>query len=446
MKPKLLLERGQALIMIAFAAFGLFAVAGLAIDGSAKYSDRRHAQNAADTAALTGALAKASNVSQWKFAAVSRADDNGYDNDLVTNHVQVNNPPISGIYSDCSDVHFNCNDYVQVIIDSTVNTWFARIIGINQTHNHVEAVASTISANDHFNFGGNAIVAMSPTGCALVAGGSTDAHINGGGIFSNSDATCAFKKMSCDGILNINNGTGTVTTVGGYTLNGNCMPDAGMDPFNTQIPFPPPYQEISPPAACGTNGTQVNNKQTGITTLSPGYFSSISGSGQTQQTVYLNPGIYCVGSTLTTSGINLLKVAPPATFGDASGVFFYFMPGGSFTINSTTEVHLWGITQAAVNTDSSLQPYKGFLMYVAPNYATGTPATCKINGTSADQLSGTIYAPYCDLTLNGSSGTVIESQIIGYTVDLTGASGVTLNYPGSNEVFWNIPLQVGLTK
>ncbi len=55
MKPKLLSERGQALILITFAAIGLFAVAGLAIDGTAKYSDRRHAQNAADTAALAGA-------------------------------------------------------------------------------------------------------------------------------------------------------------------------------------------------------------------------------------------------------------------------------------------------------------------------------------------------------------------------------------------------------
>ena len=47
MKPKLLVERGQALIVITLAAVGLFAVTGLAIDGSAKFSDRRHAQNAA---------------------------------------------------------------------------------------------------------------------------------------------------------------------------------------------------------------------------------------------------------------------------------------------------------------------------------------------------------------------------------------------------------------
>ena len=55
-------ERGQALIIFALAAIGLFGIVGLAIDGSAKFSDRRHAQNAADTAALAAALAKANAI------------------------------------------------------------------------------------------------------------------------------------------------------------------------------------------------------------------------------------------------------------------------------------------------------------------------------------------------------------------------------------------------
>ena len=57
-KPKLFKERGQALILITFAAIALFGITGLAIDGSNKFSDRRHAQNAADSAALAAALVK----------------------------------------------------------------------------------------------------------------------------------------------------------------------------------------------------------------------------------------------------------------------------------------------------------------------------------------------------------------------------------------------------
>ena len=45
-------ERGQALVIIALAAVVLFGFAALSIDGSRVFSDRRHAQNAADTSVL----------------------------------------------------------------------------------------------------------------------------------------------------------------------------------------------------------------------------------------------------------------------------------------------------------------------------------------------------------------------------------------------------------
>src|ERR1044071_4154492 len=84
-------DRGQALILIALAAIGLFGIAGLAIDGSIKFSDRRHAQNAADTAVLAASLAKVKGASEtdWKFAAKERAESNGYDSDFITNWVYV---------------------------------------------------------------------------------------------------------------------------------------------------------------------------------------------------------------------------------------------------------------------------------------------------------------------------------------------------------------------
>src|SRR5688500_14659386 len=112
-------ERGQVLILLALAAIGLFAITGLALDGSAKFSDRRHAQNAADTAAVAGALAMARSDPDWELEALDRALENGYHDDHVSNEVQVYNPPVTGPYSDCSDwIHFDCNDYVQVVIDS----------------------------------------------------------------------------------------------------------------------------------------------------------------------------------------------------------------------------------------------------------------------------------------------------------------------------------------
>src|SRR5687768_7163301 len=75
-------EKGQALILITLAAIGLFGFAALAIDGSMAFSNKRHAQNAADTSALAGALsyAREGNTANIVTVALARAKSNGYEN------------------------------------------------------------------------------------------------------------------------------------------------------------------------------------------------------------------------------------------------------------------------------------------------------------------------------------------------------------------------------
>ncbi|HEX5837619.1 MAG TPA: pilus assembly protein TadG-related protein, partial [Anaerolineales bacterium] len=443
---------------IALAGIALFGIAGLAIDGSAKFSDRRHAQNAADTAALAAALKMArqpaatcaASVPQWKCDALDRALENGYDNDLTSNTVAVHNPPISGTFSDCSNIHFDCYDYVQVIITSHVDTWFMRVLGFQKTTNVVQAVASKLSSNDVYNIGGDAVVALAPDGCALMSQGNTTLKVIGGGMYSNSDdATCSFKKDSCAGTTTIDADTsgtqGTITMVGGASINTGCPPDAGLNPAGgQQIPFPPPYKEIPEPDECSTPGGKSNTSST--TTLTPGYFDKIPGTGSSwKNTVILTPGVYCVGTVVSTNASEILTVS--GTYSPTSpGVFIYIKPGGSFTFNGGSGVNLWGIRQAQVDADSDLEPYKGFLFYVAPNYS-GTPANCKINGHSGDVFVGSIYAPYCNITIDGSSGSSgFQSQLIGYNVKFAGGSNVTLNYTAGNAGVLEIPLQVGLSR
>ena len=76
-------EKGQALVLIVLAAIGLFAFAALAIDGSIVFSDKRHAQNAADTAALASSLAYVRG-NNFEAAAQTRATENGYDNGTMS--------------------------------------------------------------------------------------------------------------------------------------------------------------------------------------------------------------------------------------------------------------------------------------------------------------------------------------------------------------------------
>jgi hypothetical protein len=450
MKRKFIAERGQALILIALAGIALFGIAGLAIDGSAKYSDRRHAQNAADTAALAGALGLARSETHWDLNALDRAMDNGYDDNHVSNEVEVYNPPISGTFSDCSDVHFDCNDYVQVIITSHIDTWFMRVLGFQKTTNIVQAVASKLSSDNMYDIGGNAVVALAPNGCALMSQGNTSLTVIGGGLFSNSDdPTCSFKKDTCAGTTNIDadtNGTeGTITMVGGASINTGCPPDAGLAPAGTkQLPFPPPYEEIAPPAECSQPLVNITGNPSSVT-LSPGHYAQMPPKNNMKD-ILLEPGVYCIDTEIRI-GSQASFIINNGTFHSTPGVFLYLQPGGSFTFNGGSTVQIWGINQANVDLDSNLLPYKGFLIYAAPDYASGTPVNCTINGGALSMFQGTIYAPYCNITVNGGSGsTGFQSQIIGYNVKFSGTSEVILNYDSNSSPVWNIPLQVGLSK
>src|SRR5512143_969605 len=135
-------QRGQVLIIFVFAIIGLIGMTGLAIDGGNIYSDRRHAQNAADTAALAAALYKVNMQKDmaggghvgWGDcrdvdatpslcgaevinAALDIAQENGYTNNIVDSTVQINIPPTEGPYA-VSDGSFTPSDYVEVIIDT----------------------------------------------------------------------------------------------------------------------------------------------------------------------------------------------------------------------------------------------------------------------------------------------------------------------------------------
>jgi len=206
-------ERGQALIIIALAAIGLFGIAGLAIDGSAKFSDRRHAQNAADTAALAAALAKVkgASITDWKFAAKERAASNGYDSNFVTNTVNVYSCDETG--SDCGHNAGDSN-YVRVAINSKIKTTFARVIGINQTQNTVEAIALSKSGYDGPAFGGNSLVSLALSGNGYDAHGTPTWNITGGGIMVNSSSSSS---ATCGGSAGvIVNSVSTVANTTGF--------------------------------------------------------------------------------------------------------------------------------------------------------------------------------------------------------------------------------------
>jgi hypothetical protein len=96
---------------------------GLVIDGGFFFSQRRHAQNAADAAALaaTYRLATGGTTAESIATAFEYAADNGYGNDGTSNTVTVNIPPTSGEFA-------GQPFHAEVIIDEEPDTFFIHVL------------------------------------------------------------------------------------------------------------------------------------------------------------------------------------------------------------------------------------------------------------------------------------------------------------------------------
>jgi len=390
-------ERGQALIIISLAAIGLFAIVGLAIDGSAKFSDRRHAQNAADTAVLAGALANVNGDAQWKLVALDRALSNGYNNNLVSNTVTV--------YA-CNENGSNCGPYagkqnvVKVVITSDINTYFARVIGIDQTHNAVEAIAMSQESYIGELYGGASIIGLAPDQCETIYfSGDAEPDITGGGVYSNSNRDCGVRiqgstEITMDGSISM--------VANGYTKHGNPPLGeiaggihGGAEPYQ----YPPP-DEMFPTYTCDWT------------------YSSFPPNGVTN----LSPGTYCVNGDFEMNAHDTLN---------GTGVTIVMQSGG-IRWNGGATINLSAPTTGDL---------AGMLIY-APM---GNDEEMNFNGNGSSTLTGTVFMPAADIEWNGT-GNLAPShvQIIAYTIELTGENNTSVIYQDAENWDVNIPAQVGL--
>ena len=385
-------ERGQVLVIIVIAMFGLIGITGLAIDGSRAYSDRRHAQNAADTAALAAALAYVRTPdADWTAVGYTRAASNGYDDNETTNFVDVYYPPADGPYA-------GNTEYVQVVITSIIDTMFGSVVGIETLTNTVEAVARITPPVYTKLYDGNAVVGLAPHECkAIKYQGTAGTTVVGGGLFVNSDCPGeAFFNQSGSAELT----APSITAVGGVRDNGDLNVSSITQNAQDQAKAYPPREYILPNPKCEDDATQDGEW------LTPGNWS---GTFPPAHVKYLESGVYCINS-------GDFRLNSTGDYLEGHGVFIWVDQG---------EVRLNGGT--IILDPPTTGPYKGLTIYLP--ITNSSPII--INGNEDSGFEGTILAPASSIDIKGTGDAGITGQVIGYTVDLGGTAGVNVFYDNS---------------
>ena len=393
-------ERGQAMILIVFSIVGLIGASALAIDGVNAFIDRRRADTAASAAALTAALTRIEG-GNWRAAALATAAANGYNNDGVTNTVELNTPPLNGDYTGNSE-------YIEVIVTSHLRTYFGSVIGIPEITSISRVISQSKPAVLGELFGGYALVSLAPhSRCDILRKSfwiHSEATINleGGGLFVNSDnAECAFISYG-SGSVRVRD-TSPISVVGGALVQKpKLITPFPMQTGVTPIPYPPSIKY--PKVDCGDKNATVDKETESI--MSPGNWDEdvFPPDGVTT----LKSGIYCLtGDFIVNAGQHL----------EGSNVLF-FIDGGRVGISGNATVRFSAPTGGN---------FQGLLFFVP----IGNHSIIALNGSDDSSYRGTIFAPGADVRINGLDavgGAAYHSQIIGYYVEVDGNDNIYIKY------------------
>jgi hypothetical protein len=437
-------ERGQALVLIVLTMIALLGFTALAIDGGMVYSDRRHAQNAADAASLAGGGAVASYFEKnhvtydnpdfcsnaaviaaqndatvgAKVKAISRAGNNGY--------------TIDGDISDKNGVTTVCGDewngsYIEkyvdihVMITADTRTSFAHFFFRGPLRSTVEAV-TRVHPRSTAELG-HAVVSLNKTkDCngnqnGVIFSGNSDVIINGGGIFSNGCMSGNGNSLSVD-VTNgkiVYGGELDANHVGTFSPNptlgtGGSLPDYAKI-FDTPDCSLVPH-ESSPSSAFRNNASGD---------IPPGNYSSINMNGDVHLT---GGGLYCLYGDFD-AGNNNMNIVDGADR-NHQGVTIY-MISGSFITSGGGEVIL---AAPPSGSEPAYHAMPNMLIYLAP----GNTGLVKLRGNSYSSYVGTVYAPDGRIDIAGTPDLPpgeyanFKTQLIANDVEIGGNAYININF------------------
>ncbi len=440
--------------MTALALVALLGVVGLVVDGGNLMATRRRAQNAADSAALAGAVAllKEGSAARAQADALSYAQENGFSNSggaVVT----VNSPPTSGPRAGDA----TC---VQVSIKQSLTTYFIRILTRTPSSSVVAEATATTRDRDGTDDG---VICLHPTDAqSLHLDGTTQMEVVNGGVMVNSGNANAALQMDDASRLTASR----VRVTGGTLVSGSSSilpnkPLTGVPPVVDPLANMPPPD----PQALGLQTKPGVNTMNGVTmpptivqdtidsVLAGGTSTSLldgalgllglSGSDAPLTPISLTPGVYKGGIQVNNTqlvlapGIYIMDGGGFQAYGASTvtgtGVMIYntsySQPAAPIVVAGEGKVTLSALTEGA---------YKDMLFFQDPTntYASGVWAQGNITAAN-----GTFYFPKATYALftDGSTIDLATTRFIADKMFLSGNASLRVNFdpnaaPGTSKV------------
>ena len=391
---------GTIAVLTALSLTALVGFAGLGIETTQWYTEKRSIQAASDDAALSAAIAFAKgNTSGYTTEAKSVAGSDGFVDGTNQVSVTVNMPPLSGPYASNASA-------VQVIITAPA-----------------QPVLSRMFISD-FTIGGQGVAIVSPAGtaaggCVLALNGAAAGAGTLSGTTSITLNKCSFIVDSTSNSALIMNGNSSLTAsniiLGGMdSISNNATITGGVIEHAGNVADPYAGRTIPTPAAtCLT----IPNK---ATTLSPGTYCSLSVNAN--QTLALSPGVYIIdggnvdiagGGTLTGTGVTIVLTSSVSPLNDTGNII---INGGAIvtltapTTGATAGIVFWQDGRAV---DSGRD---------------------KMLGGSTMNITGAIYLPSESVTYSGGNTSGNGggcTQIVASIITFTGNSEFDNNCSGT---------------
>ncbi len=425
-------RRGIVAVLVALSLVVLVGFVAIVIDGGLAQDRRRHAQAAADAAALAAA-AELFLQDPTSFGLDTKQDAyrsaraiaaaNGYLDDASgltapnTSRVTVRVPPVSGPFA-------GQRNHAEVIIEYYQPRYFSTVFGSGE----LKITARAVSRG-----------AWAPVDDGILVLDLDDREalkINGGGA-NDVDAIMG----GADVIVNSSDPAGTtvvgnadLTSMTGYNLTGGFSLSGGgtmTGPVTTDVPPTPDPLRLLPPPDPSTlpvqNG-QWNFAGQKNVVLEPGvYPNGIKIAGQSQITML--SGIYYVYGGFEVAGkggVDEEFTGSVTTDVDGDGfhdlnegVLIYSDPG----TNTSNDIKIGGNGSVTI-WPMRTGPYAGISIWQERN----SNVTVSITGNANMNITGTTYAANAPVDINGNGAVTIGSQYISRTLTIGGNGAVNIAY------------------